>query len=82
MKDLKLYQQINKIREKINKNKLIVFVGSGVSRNVYGMPSWTNIVKSMAEELGYKKCKKCRHKTTNCEEICNFKNEYSFENIN
>lgn len=81
MIDSKLYQQINKIREKSNKNKLIVFVGSGVSRNVAGMPSWSHIVKCMADELRYEKCKKCRHKIDDCKEKCQFKDDYSTDEL-
>ena len=81
MIDAKLYQKINKLREKSNKNKLIVFVGSGVSRNVVGMPSWSHIVKCMADELQYEKCKKCRHKTDTCQETCEFKDDYSTDEL-
>ena len=52
------------LRDKADFNKLVVFVGAGVSRNVPGMPSWNDLVKEMARSIGYSKCSTCRHKPT------------------
>lgn len=40
-----------KIREAIYNNKLVVFVGSGISYNS-GMPTWDSLIKTFADELG------------------------------
>ncbi|NOU95746.1 hypothetical protein GC093_21330 [Paenibacillus sp. LMG 31456] len=39
------------IREAINSNKLIVFVGAGVSANS-GLPTWWDLIKKMADGIG------------------------------
>lgn len=47
---------LNESKRLINKaaknNKLVVFVGAGVSMNS-GYPSWTNLIKDFADGLGY-----------------------------
>lgn len=70
MNNEELYNYINFFRDKALNNKLIIFVGSGVSRNVDGMPSWFNLVDAMAKEIGYSKCnnKNC-DKKDNCDHI-------------
>ena len=40
MNQRELLDIINIIRDKVDNGKLVVFVGTGVSRNVEGMPSW------------------------------------------
>ena len=42
---------IKKIQEASENNKLIVFVGAGVSANS-GMPTWSELIEDMAGELG------------------------------
>lgn len=51
------------IREKSETNKLVVFVGAGVSKNVGEMPSWHDLVYEMAKVIGYEKCDYCCHRT-------------------
>ena len=77
MNSKELIKFINLIREKAESNKLIVFVGSGVSRNVEGMPSWYDLVKAMADVIHYSKCDDCRHKDDGCEKDCRLREEYS-----
>lgn len=77
MDSKKLLESINLIREKAENNKLIVFVGAGVSRNVEGMPSWYALVKAMADAIHYSKCDDCRHKDDGCEDGCKLREEYS-----
>ena len=77
MDSKKLLESINLIREKAENNKLIVFVGAGVSRNVEGMPSWYALVKAMADAIHYSKCNDCKHKDDGCENGCRLREEYS-----
>lgn len=77
MDSKKLLESINLIREKAENNKLIVFVGAGVSRNVEGMPSWYALVKAMADAIHYSKCDDCRYKDDGCEDGCKLREEYS-----
>lgn len=57
------------MREKNDLNKLVVFVGAGVSRNVLGMPSWEELIIKMADAIGYSRCDLCKHKK-DCELRC------------
>ena len=68
---------INLLREKAHTDKLIVFVGAGVSCNVEGMPSWYGLIQKMAESIKYTKCATCKKKTAKCKETCNFYDAYS-----
>ena len=73
----KLLEAIGIIREKSESGKLIIFVGSGVSRNVKGLPSWNDLVKAMAKAVGYSKCDVCRQKEDKCDASCRLKDSYS-----
>ncbi len=73
----KLIEYINFFNEKAEKNKVIIFVGSGVSRNVEGMPSWYDLIQKMAQSINYSKCSYCQHKKENCRDTCLFMEEYS-----
>src|SRR5574344_2253529 len=44
---------IKNIQKAIENNKLIIFVGAGVSRNS-GIPTWESLVQILANELGIK----------------------------
>ena len=77
MDNNELLKIINSIREKSEREKLVVFVGSGVSRNVDGFPSWYELVDNMANAVGYSKCTSCKSKETDCEKNCLLKKEYS-----
>ena len=46
-----LLSNIYKLREKSESNKLVVFVGAGVSCNVDGMPNWNDLIVEMAMRL-------------------------------
>ena len=41
------------IQNAIENNKLIIFVGAGVSRNS-GIPTWAELIKELAKDLGIK----------------------------
>ncbi|MGV3150610.1 SIR2 family protein [Sarcina ventriculi] len=47
---------IKNIRQANNNNKLVIFIGAGVSANS-GYPSWTSLVKKFGEEIGQNKIK-------------------------
>lgn len=55
----KIISQIEKIREINNQNKLVIFVGAGVSKNS-GVCSWWELVRDIAIKIGYDDiCEKC-----------------------
>lgn len=64
-KDLKNYT--DKLRKVAKLNKLVIFIGSGVSKNVPDMPSWSNLISKMAESIGYSRCDTCKKKD-NCKD--------------
>lgn len=58
----KIISQIEKIREINNQNKLVIFVGAGVSKNS-GVCSWWELVRDIAIKIGYDDiCEKCPQK--------------------
>ena len=77
MEQRELLDIINIIRDKSENGKLVIFVGAGVSRNVKGMPSWEDLVREMATEVGYSKCDTCKKKTRDCESKCLLKDVYT-----
>lgn len=76
MNKRQLLEYINLFREKAEKSKLVIFVGSGVSCNVEGMPSWYTLIQKMAQAIDYSKCSSCRHKGE-CTEKCLLIEDYS-----
>ena len=44
---------IKNIQKAIENNKLVIFVGAGVSRNS-GIPTWAELIKELAKDLGIK----------------------------
>ena len=48
-------QAIKEIQKAQEKNQLVIFVGSGVSNNS-GIPTWGDLIKVIADEIGYDKC--------------------------
>lgn len=58
----KIISQIERIREINNQNKLVIFVGAGVSKNS-GVCSWWELVRDIAKKIGYNDiCEKCATK--------------------
>ena len=82
MDNRELLDLIDLLRNESDKDKLVVFVGAGVSCNVPGMPSWYKLIVKMAEAIGYSKCTECRHKDE-CEdrEECFAKNDFSSDDF-
>lgn len=76
-----LFEYINFFRDKAEQNKLVVFVGAGVSCNVKGMPDWKTLIGNMAKAIDYSRCTSCVHKDDFCEETCRFKNDYSTDEL-
>lgn len=72
--------QIQKIREINKQNKLVIFVGAGVSRNS-GVCSWWDIVRDIAVKIGYNDiCEKCKTKDvieSKCGNNCHLCNDES-----
>ena len=64
-----ILKTIDILREKAELNKLVIFVGSGVSCNVPGMPSWYSLIVEMAKSIHYSKCNSCYHKK-DCQKRC------------
>ena len=64
-----ILKTIDTLREKAELNKLVVFVGSGVSCNVPGMPSWHDLIAEMAKSINFSNCDSCYHKEE-CMKLC------------
>lgn len=77
MDNIELLNYIRLFREKTQTNKLIVFVGAGVSKNVEGMPDWNDLIAKMAESINYSKCSSCKKKTRNCKKTCKLYDVFS-----
>ena len=56
-------ETIKKIREAQENNRLVIFVGAGVSKNS-GLPSWGQLVDSIAQKIGYDKCSLCSQRSS------------------
>lgn len=81
MEHKELLKYIRLFREKANTNKLIIFVGAGVSCNVKGMPSWRGLVEKMDKSIGYFKCTDCEKKKKGCKQDCKEYNNYSSDEL-
>ncbi len=69
-------EKINELRKARDENRLVVFVGAGVSNNS-GIPLWSELVRCFAEKLPYDKCEKCNHRKNDCPTI-DCKDRYNF----
>lgn len=58
-------QAIKEIQKAQRKNQLVIFVGSGVSNNS-GIPTWWDLIKIIADKLGYDKCNSCKNQQEDC----------------
>ncbi len=52
---------IKEIQKAQEDDRLVIFVGAGVSKNS-GIPSWWELIKKFADELGYSRCDTCEKK--------------------
>ena len=53
--------------KKAQENKLIVFVGAGVSKNS-NVPTWWELIKIIADKIGYDRCDFCKKRKEICPE--------------
>ncbi len=58
-KKKKLIESINEIRKARDEDRLVIFVGAGVSANS-GVPTWGRLIKEIAKHIGYDKCGECK----------------------
>ena len=72
MRKNKILENIRILRDKTNIEKLIVFVGAGVSCNVEGMPSWSDLIVKMAKAINHSKCATCRKRESDCKNGSDF----------
>ena len=54
--------------EKINKGKIVVFAGAGLSMNA-GLPSWNQLIASILDEIGDKEPKSDKYKEALADDI-------------
>lgn len=70
---------IKEIQKAQENDRLVIFVGAGVSKNS-GVPSWWELIKKFAAELDYSRCDVCKKKTANCPRTdCKDRYEYTKE---
>ncbi len=70
-------EKIKKLREVNASDKLVVFVGAGVSKNS-GIPTWRELLRHFASEFFYGECKKCSHRKIDCYTDEGCKENYDF----
>ncbi len=56
---------IQYIKETQESNRLVVFVGSGVSKNS-GIPTWGDLITAIAKRINYDNCDSCSSKSDSC----------------
>ena len=69
-------EKIKELRKAKEENRLVIFVGSGVSNNS-GIPTWSELIRCFAEKLPYDNCKKCNNRKPGCP-IADCKDRYNF----
>ena len=68
---MKFYDKIDYIRDAQQDERLVIFVGAGVSKNS-NIPNWYQLIKAFSKELPYAKCNNCKA-IDNCKEYkCEF----------
>lgn len=77
-------ESIKIIRHAQENNQLVIFVGAGVSKNS-GMPSWTELIASIAEKIGYQHgdpCYSCERRDKECPKIeCEGRHTYTQDEL-
>ena len=70
---------IKEIQKAQEDDRLVIFVGAGGSKNS-GVPSWYELIRKFADELGYSRCDTCQKKVANCPKSdCKDRYEYTQE---
>jgi len=70
-----ILKKIKNLRKAWEDDRLVIFVGAGVSCNS-GIPSWYDLIKIFAIKLGIDKCDKCKLLSNDCPDNC--KEKYNF----
>lgn len=74
---MKFKEKIKDIRQAKENNRLVIFVGAGVSKNS-NVPTWEELIKVFADKLQYNNCKKCNFKNKiKCSDKCSEKYNFS-----
>lgn len=74
---LSLSDKVKDLRSSIENNKLIIFVGAGVSQNS-GIPTWGGLINEFARKMKYDKCKKCTHSKKGCKlHYCQYRYDFT-----
>lgn len=61
-------ESVELIRQAQENNQLVIFVGAGVSKNS-GVPSWAELINSIADKIGYQHynyCANCSKRNSEC----------------
>ena len=69
-------ESVREIRKANENNRLVVFVGAGVSKNS-GIPTWGELIQEIAKKIGYSHCNVCREKKP-CSKEADCKERFSF----
>jgi len=69
-------ENITDIKNALKNEKLIIFVGAGVSKNS-GVPTWGKIVKEYAKKLNYTQCLSCPFQHQDCQQDCQHQYHFS-----
>ena len=70
---------IKEIQKAQEDDRLVIFVGAGVSKNS-GVPSWWKLIRKFGDELGYSRCDTCQKKVADCPKPdCKDRYEYTQE---
>ncbi|RGC51946.1 SIR2 family protein [Absiella sp. AM29-15] len=65
-------ESIKHIKEAQRNNRLVIFVGAGVSKNS-GIPMWGELIRAIADEIKYNHCAFCKEEANiKCKERYNF----------
>ena len=67
-------ESINEIRKARDEDRLVIFVGSGVSANSE-VPTWGKLIEEIAKKIKYDKCGECKK---DCFDKKNCKDRYNF----
>lgn len=69
-------ENITHIKNALENEKLVIFVGAGISKNS-GVPTWGHLVREYAKKLNYTQCLSCHFKTSYCKDTCQHKYHFS-----
>ncbi len=58
-------EAVREIRAAQRANRLVLFVGAGVSANS-GIPTWDKLIQKIALEIGYDNCHQCKIRKADC----------------